>query len=247
MSIKSKLLSCSALVFVIVSPVAAETNASKWTGLSAIVGGSYSVTQFSGLSDASAYDGKSGSSSTSTDIDFFENGSIGGFVGLGYDFEVAPNLVVGVRGLARFGGDTSFSGSFDDSFGGKGTGGGTLDYFGSVGNSFELAGRFGWTPNENALVYIVAGVSAAKYTAGGGYDPDNGSPSFGWEDSGTILGPTIGIGVAIDIGNQFSIGLEANHAFFRGAASTYEDKDLSGSTEMNMDQSTFSVFLGKRF
>jgi len=245
-SIKSKLLSCSALVFVIASPVAAQTNASKWSGLNAFAGASYSVTQFAGLAEASAYDGKD-SSNTSVDIDFFESGPFGGHVGVGYDFEVAPNLVLGVRGLARFGGATSFSDSFDDSFGGKGAGGGTLDYFGSVGNSFELAGKLGWTPNENALVYVVAGVSAAKYTAGGYYDPDNSSSSFGWEDSGTVFGPTIGVGFEVAMGNQFSIGIEANHAIFNGAASTYEDKDSSGSTDMNINQSTVSVFLGKRF
>ena len=246
MSIKSKLLSCSALVFVIVSPVAAETNASKWSGLNAFAGASYSVGQFSGLADASAYGGKD-YASTSTGIDFFEKGPISGFVGVGYDFEIAPNLVAGVRGLARFGGSTGFSGSFDDSFGGKSTGGGRLDYFGSIGNSLEVAGKFGWTPNENALIYVLAGVSAAKYNVGGEYSPNIPAPNFVWEGSGTVFGPTIGAGVEIALGNQLSLGLEVTHTMFRDAASSYEDKDLFGSTNMKANRSSVSVFLGKRF
>ncbi len=96
------------------------------------------------------------------------NGLKGGAY-LGYNYQIDPNWVAGVEGLAGLGGG-------NDSFSGA-----------SLEKKWEgaLRGRLGWSPDQNSLFYGLAGLT------GGGFDASSPTGS----DTQTMLGWQIGAGL----------------------------------------------------
>ena len=246
MTYKAHLLGCTALVAVVGVPAQAEGPASAWDGMSVVAGVGGSIFDMAGDAEASStFDSKTSSAATS--FDFFDKGGATAVVGLGYDRAVSDNLVVGVRGLARFGAATEVSGTFDNSAISAKDEGGSLEYFANLKNSATVSGRVGYALSGGTLLYVMAGVTGVQLESGGSFDPDNGGPLVEWSDSEFAMGTTLGLGAEAPLPNGYFGGIEISATNFDDLGSDYSGVNEDGLVSLSAKQAQVSIYVGRHF
>lgn len=239
-----RLIGLSAVAVSATNPAVAQDGAASFEGLHFSLGATIASTSFSGMAEASAFDGKS-SSAGPTEFSFTELGDGEITLGFGYDQAIGANQILGVRGIARFGSAGGFEGSYYDSSGGKDEGG-DLSFFGEIERSFELSARLGTMATDSVLVYGSLGASLAHYSIGGGFALEC-CGSYDWSDDGNVVGAVVGIGMEHMLGAGSSIGAEITYTNYHEVNSGYDEIDEEGAVSFDADSTRLTVFFAHRF
>lgn len=109
--------------------------------------------------------------------------AIVGHVGIGYDHMIMPHVVVGILGRAQID-------EVNHKLDGESLAGTDITYV--------AAGRIGWVPRNDAMIYVLAGGSWSGLDFKGA-DAPNGTSRFGW---------VFGGGVELMLTDHIGVGLE---------------------------------------
>ena len=160
---------------------------------------------------------------------------------IGYDWQFAPTMVLGV--LANYdiasnsmsGGGVISSGLCPSCDAGV-----SLDT--KVGNSWAIAARIGWLPTERTMLYALGGFTEADIHQDGSIFADLGPSSFkeGVGGSGWQSGWVVGGGVETMLSDNWSIKGEYRYADY-GSLSSHREEPLfqgeGGSIDVGGDRS----------
>ena len=185
------------------------------------------------------------------------NQSFGGapiVLGLGYNFVVAPQWLLGLGADYSVLSQTSSTFSSTNPNAGSGTAGGTL-----TGQTYKVSNRYnifvapGYSINKDKLVYLKAGYSSVSLTANSptqyidnGDSTQNSSIASG-SKSQTLSGYIVGLGYKQMIADGFYGFAEGNYMSYSKAnfSSTSDGTTLSANPSLNSYQ--FLVGLGYKF
>lgn len=123
-----------------------------------------------------------------------------GHLGIGYDHMILPHIVVGILGRAQI-----------DEIGHKVDGA----EIASTDITYTAAGRIGWVPRNDAMIYVLGGGSWSGLDFKGEGAPDD-QKRFGW---------IVGGGVELMLSDHVGVGLEYTATLYDTEKLTVEDTE----------------------
>lgn len=231
----------------------------KWTGfyISAGLGGSYTFTDLDGGFEA----GVSGFGSyANAGTEFGGNAGIPNFfgsVGVGYDFQVAPQFVIGIladydfssSNKASVGSGAGFDASVNLGFFSVPAGGGVGgEVTAEAGDTWSVGGRLGFLATKKTLIYALGGYTEAQYSLKGSFGGGVYIDGIGIDvgpyaiSSGNSWrrGWFIGGGMETLLTDSLSLKLEYRYAQYDGGSIEFED----GSPVMAAAVAAYSSSVG---